>query len=117
MILYVSYFNIGSHFTALGDDQSPQPQASSSSGGVQITSPGGADMSVRSSTNPNQATDADHRKMQEILADPEIADILIDPRIQAMFEVLRKDPDNAQRLDMHDLNYHEISLFTHCSFT
>ncbi len=58
--------------------------------------PGGADLSVHSSTNPHQATAADEFRMQQLLQDPEIRDIMLDPRIQRLFEVLRTNPDKAQ---------------------
>ena len=57
-----------------------------------------SELQVRSSTNPKQATADDERRMQEILANPEIKDILLDPRVQMLIETLRTDPDKAQRL-------------------
>ncbi|XP_062599375.1 uncharacterized protein LOC134260862 [Saccostrea cucullata] len=58
----------------------------------------GADMSVRSSTNPNQATAEDERRMQEILANPEIRDILMDPQIMNLIETLKFNPDEGARI-------------------
>ena len=57
----------------------------------------GAELQVRSSTNPRQATAADEARMQQILSNPEIREILLDPRIQKLIETLRTDPDKAQR--------------------
>ena len=56
------------------------------------------ELQVRSSTNPKQATADDERRMQEILANPEIKEILLDPRVQMLIETLRTDPEKAQRL-------------------
>lgn len=55
-------------------------------------------MSVRSSTDPRQATAQDEARMQQILSDPEIRTVLMDPKIQELFEALRNNPDTAQRL-------------------
>ena len=57
----------------------------------------GAQMSVRSSTNPKQPTAEDERKMQEILSDPEIKLILQDPKIAELLEKARSNPAAAQR--------------------
>ena len=57
----------------------------------------GAEMSVRSSTNPKQATAEDEKKMQEILSDPSIQKILMDSSIQALFAALKNEPGEAQR--------------------
>ena len=54
-------------------------------------------MSVRSSTNPNQPTAADEKRMQEILSNPEIRDILMDPWIQSLIGTLKNEPSKAQR--------------------
>ena len=56
-----------------------------------------ADISVRNSTNPKQMTSEDEKKVQQILSDPEMKEILIDVRIQKLLETLRTDPDKAQR--------------------
>ena len=65
---------------------------------VQVRDEGaGAELQVRSSTNPRQATAADEARMQQILSNPEIREILLDPRIQKLIETLRTDPDKAQR--------------------
>lgn len=59
---------------------------------------GGADMSVRSSTNPNQPTAEDERRMQEIVANPEIRNILLDPKVMKLIESLKFNPDEGTRL-------------------
>ena len=56
-----------------------------------------ADIAVRSSTNPNQATAADEAKMQQILSNAEIREIMVDQRIQRLMEALRSNPDEGQR--------------------
>lgn len=61
----------------------------------------GTDISVRSSTNPNQPTAEDERKMQEILSNQEIKETLMDPKIQNLFQSLRTDPEKAQRFMMN----------------
>ncbi|XP_061171279.1 uncharacterized protein LOC133180844 [Saccostrea echinata] len=58
----------------------------------------GADLSVRSSTNPNQPTSEDERRMQEILANPEIRNILMDPKIMNLIETLKFNPDEGARI-------------------
>ena len=87
--------HLGEHFSGLEDQQAKGTPAGQP--GVRVREADGADLKVRSSTNPNQPTSADEERMQQILADPEIRDILMDPRIQKLFEVLRSDPDKAQR--------------------
>ena len=59
--------------------------------------PGGADMSVRSSTNPNQPTAEDERKMQDILANPEVRNILMDPKVMNLIETLKFNPNEGSR--------------------
>ncbi|XP_045195278.2 uncharacterized protein LOC123550878 [Mercenaria mercenaria] len=88
---------MGDHFSKLDDQQGRAGQSSLPSQPKVVTG-GGADLQVRSSTNPHQPTAADEAKMQEILSDPEIRDILVDPNIQDLFEHLRKDPEKGQRL-------------------
>ena len=72
-----------------------------SPGGTVLTrqSQNGADMSVRSSTNPKQATAEDETKMQEILSQPETMEVLMDPWVQNLLHVLRTDPGSGQRYD------------------
>lgn len=60
---------------------------------------GGADMSVRSSTNPNQPTAEDERRMQEIVANPEIRNILLDPKVMKLIESLKFNPDEGTRYE------------------
>ncbi|WAR08075.1 hypothetical protein MAR_018033 [Mya arenaria] len=75
---------MGDHFNKLGDkvpgggtSGSSIPQKTSAPGPVQTrTQRGGADLAVHSSTDPHQPTAQDEAKMQDILADPEIRDIL-----------------------------------------
>lgn len=92
---------MGDHFGALGSKESGEQV----SNGV-VTDPQikavpeseGAQMSVRSSTNPKQPTAEDERKMQEILSDPEIKLILQDPKIAQLLEKARSNPEAAQSL-------------------
>lgn len=58
----------------------------------------GADLSVRSSTNPNQPTAEDERRMQEIVANPEIRNILLDPKVMKLIETLKFNPNEGTRL-------------------
>ncbi|CAC5393237.1 unnamed protein product [Mytilus coruscus] len=78
----------------------PTNPPSASQRGTILTreSQGGADMSVRSSTNPKQATAEDENKMQEILSHPDVMEVLMDPWIQNLFHVLRTDPGSGQRM-------------------
>ena len=89
----------GQHFNKLAEKQgSPSQTCSPSPQDISTLPPtGGADMSVRSSTNPKQPTAADEQKMQEILSDPQIRDVLEDPKVQELFECLRNDPVKGQR--------------------
>ncbi|XP_052808084.1 uncharacterized protein LOC128236967 [Mya arenaria] len=97
---------MGDHFNKLGDkvpgggtSGSSIPQKTSAPGPVQTrTQRGGADLAVHSSTDPHQPTAQDEAKMQDILADPEIRDILVDTKIQQLFETLRNNPGSAQRI-------------------
>ena len=58
---------------------------------------GGADISVRSSTNPNQPTAEDERRMQDILANPEVRNILMDPKVMNLIETLKFNPNESSR--------------------
>ena len=62
-----------------------------------VTNSQEADISVHSSTNPKQMTSEDEKKIQQILSDPEMKEILLDVRIQKLLETLRADPEKAQR--------------------
>merc|ERR1712179_672997 len=65
---------MGSHFTNIADQKDVKSKAAGD-----VATPATAetaDISVRSSTNPNQATADDGRRMQEIVNNPEIKDIL-----------------------------------------
>ena len=98
------YLYSGNHFTNLGKqhdnstsstkvDQSSVPSQPK----ISVMPEGGADLSVRSSTNPKQATAQDEAEMQRILSDPDIRLIMMDPKIQDLFQHLRNNPDKAQR--------------------
>ncbi|XP_078698008.1 uncharacterized protein LOC144925754 [Branchiostoma floridae x Branchiostoma belcheri] len=84
---------LGDHFTKLSDTQdSVQPAP------VQTTtSPPGADMRVLKSTDPNQPTAEDEAKMREILSNPEMQQVLLDKDVQKLLQMLRTDPQSAQR--------------------
>ena len=99
----------GDHFSRLGENQPGASQQKSPT--VHTSLPqGGADISVLSSTNPKQATSVDESKMQEILADAEVRAILMDSQIQTLFELLRRDPNEGQRLvDM--IHFESLTLF------
>ena len=75
----------------------PPAQATRPPGIQTLDSSNTADISVRSSTNPRQATAADEAKMQQILSDPKIREILQDEQIQRLFAALRSNPNEAQR--------------------
>ncbi|CAG2221057.1 unnamed protein product [Mytilus edulis] len=78
----------------------PTNPPSASQRGTILTrqSQGGADISVRSSTNQKQATAEDKNKMQDILSQPDVMNVLMDPWIQNLFHVLRNDPGSGQRM-------------------
>ena len=77
---------------------SSQPTSTPPSHGIRTQDASStADLSVRSSTNPKQATAADEAKMQQILSNPEIREILMDQRMQRLMEALRSNPDQGQR--------------------
>ncbi|KAK3098603.1 hypothetical protein FSP39_021130 [Pinctada imbricata] len=75
-----------------------KPQKNSNDTVLTRSPVGGADMSVRSSTNPKQPTADDEKRMQEILSDPEIRNILMDQKIFGMIEALRRNPSEGQRI-------------------
>ena len=87
-LIFARHF-IGQHFEGLSSNQASKPT-------VQTTE--GTDLSVRSSTDPNQPTADDERRMQEILSKPEIREVLMDPQIQSLIDALRHNPHEAQRL-------------------
>ncbi|WAR08046.1 RPA1-like protein, partial [Mya arenaria] len=69
--------NSGDKVSGGGTSGSSIPHKTSAPGPVQTrTQRGGADLAVHSSTDPRQPTAQDEAKMQDILADPEIRDIL-----------------------------------------
>lgn len=86
---------LGAHFENFADSKGNS--TASKAPEVKTVDTQGADMKVRSSTNPRQATSEDDKKLQEILSDPDLKEILLDVRIQKLLETLRTDPDKAQR--------------------
>lgn len=76
---------LGDHFTKLADSKptTAEPQVPVPSSGL-ITP-----------ISPQQV--ADEKRMRQILENPEVHDILQDPRVQKLFEALRNDPESAQR--------------------
>ena len=101
MLIKNYLFNfLGDHFEKLGASSPssiPSTQAPRSPGIQTHDSSDTADISVRSSTNPRQATAADEVKMKQILSDPKIRDILQDEQIQRLFAALKSNPNEAQR--------------------
>lgn len=53
---------------------------------------------IKSAPEPPAIISEDEAKMQKILADPEIRDILSQPEVQNLFGHLRMNPDQAQRI-------------------
>lgn len=99
---------MGNHFTALADSAPSEGVSPSTATPMTTATPTiltrdmpGVDMSVRSSTDPNQATADDEAKMREILKDQRVKDAVADPQIQALFGVLKTNPDQAQRMLQH----------------
>ena len=83
--------------------------AAPSSGDVQIHSPeGAADMSVAR----QPAVSREEARVQEILADAELRDILLDPGIQQLIESLRTDPDKTQMYVSLLTTVHYYFLYT-----
>ncbi|KAL4232860.1 hypothetical protein ACF0H5_007547 [Mactra antiquata] len=96
---------MGDHFNKLSDQQdsaTERQQQNSQNVETSILTPSstgsGADMSVHSSTNPNVPTAADEQKMKEILSNPEIRNVLMDPKIQDIIQELRNNPANGHRM-------------------
>lgn len=106
------FHHLGDHFNKLGDQQpgagggvaSPMSQPQ---GVIPTPQRGGADLTVRSSSNPHQATARDEARMQEILSDPEIREVLVDPSIQQLFQTLRTNPAAGQRWED---NFSQLTL-------
>ena len=50
-------------------------------------------------TDQNEAclVSEEDKKVQDILANPELREILVDPQIQSLFEMLRTRPEEASR--------------------
>jgi len=99
---------VGSHFNKLADNPGaiPSPQVSTK---TDIGTNLGADMSVRSSTDPKQATAQEEAKMKEILSNPEIRMVLMDPKVQELFGMLRTNPEQAHRCVCRILEFEEHS--------
>ncbi|XP_038059145.1 uncharacterized protein LOC119730362 [Patiria miniata] len=92
---------LGDHFSTMGGSSPPSfPSSVPPPQGTIRThdSPNGADIKVKSSTNPKQATAEDEAKMQQILSDPEIREIMMDKKIQRLMEALRNNLDQGQRI-------------------
>ncbi|XP_071801021.1 uncharacterized protein [Asterias amurensis] len=90
---------LGEHFSSMGGgaaQPTPTPPVNPNIRTQDASSK--ADIAVRSSTNPNQATAADEAKMQQILSNAEIREIMVDQRIQRLMEALRGNPDEGQRI-------------------
>ncbi|XP_064617638.1 uncharacterized protein LOC135481841 isoform X1 [Liolophura sinensis] len=85
---------IGDHFTKLGNKQDlEKPSAKArevDSAGVNVLN-----SNINSAMAP---ADEDERRMQEILANPEIRQILIDPDIQRLVQTLRSNQVQAQSI-------------------
>jgi hypothetical protein len=86
----------GDHFNRLGDTSAPLKEPHPISTRDCLNQ---AELSVVKSSDPKQPKAQDEARMQEILANPEVRSILQDPRIQRLFEVLRIDPEKAQKYD------------------
>ncbi|XP_064617639.1 uncharacterized protein LOC135481841 isoform X2 [Liolophura sinensis] len=86
--------NKGDHFTKLGNKQDlEKPSAKArevDSAGVNVLN-----SNINSAMAP---ADEDERRMQEILANPEIRQILIDPDIQRLVQTLRSNQVQAQSI-------------------
>ena len=99
-------FISGDHFGDLGSKEPAQPSEQVSNGTASkpkisvFPESEVAQMSVRSSTNPNQPTAEDEQKMHEILSDPEIRAVLSDPKVTELFETARSNPEAAQRYSL-----------------
>lgn len=74
-------------------------------------------MSVRSSTNPNQPTAEDERRMQEIVANPEIRNILLDPKVMKLIESLKFNPDEGTRYEKRGMfsRLHSLAIVIACT--
>ncbi|XP_071956529.1 uncharacterized protein [Antedon mediterranea] len=100
---FKEFFSVlGDHFTKLGDSQTnPTNYDAMNCGnsGIRVHE-GSADIAPQcsSSNKLNQSTQEDEIRMQKILEDPEIREVLADTRIQRLFEMLRKEPHKVQGL-------------------
>ncbi len=76
--LLILFIFLGQHFTKLGQHQGirePVPDSSKS----------------KDNLDPE-----DEKRMKKLLADPEIQEILLDPRIKQLFNGLKQNPEMAQ---------------------
>ncbi|XP_022098161.1 serine/arginine repetitive matrix protein 2-like isoform X2 [Acanthaster planci] len=90
---------LGNHFSTMGGASPPSVPSSAPPPQDTIRTPNQssrADIKVKSSTNPKQATAADETEIRQILADPEIREILMDQKMQRLIETLRTNPDQGQ---------------------
>lgn len=85
---------MGEHFTGMADVQEKAAVFSSKS-----KKPHKREKSDETAacTRPSLSSDEDDKKMQEILADPEIVSILQTPEIQHLFTVMRSNPNEGPR--------------------
>ncbi len=88
----------GAHFESYSEAKGKQPESTKPGAQhIRTSDSDGADISVRHTTSRREATADDEKKIQEILNDPELKDILLDPRIQKLLQTLKTDPEKAQR--------------------
>ncbi|XP_057311676.1 uncharacterized protein LOC130649418 isoform X2 [Hydractinia symbiolongicarpus] len=86
---------MGEHFTGMADVQEKAAVFSSKS--KKPHKQENSDVTV-AYTRPSLSSDEDDKKMQKILADPEIVSILQAPEIQHLFTVIRSNPNEGPRI-------------------
>ncbi|KAK2162369.1 hypothetical protein LSH36_100g12082 [Paralvinella palmiformis] len=91
---------LGDHFTKMPSNTSSQSDGVASGNGITSESHSEqAEISVHRTTKPQQKpADPEEQRVQQILEDPEIRTILLDPDVKSLIDMLRTNPDNAQRL-------------------
>jgi len=96
----------GDHFTSLADKQgTTSATVDPHNGPLQQQKPSvlihpsdrNAEMRVVSSTDPRQQREIeDQRRVDDLLAQPEICEALLDADVKRMLATLRSDPNSAQ---------------------
>ncbi|XP_064628868.1 uncharacterized protein LOC135488262 isoform X2 [Lineus longissimus] len=85
---------LGDHFSKIGTTR-PNATSTNNQGDIKFTQRPRADIQEH---NPNAPTPIEEKRMQEILSRPDVREVLMDPQVQSLFEQLKTNPSDAQKL-------------------